>query len=104
MGALFDPVNHARGGVRWGLVAHTIAMFSLVTVYTAMTLDIQSLCYVDDREFPGVGSALPPGPIGYRFLLLSKPINIIADSTFLLNNWLADGLMASSTPHNYPGV
>jgi hypothetical protein len=55
MGALLNPVNRARGGIKWGLVAHTAAMFSFVTIYTAMTLDIQSISYIDNRDFPGDG-------------------------------------------------
>jgi hypothetical protein len=30
------PVNRTRGGIKWGLVAHTAAMFSFVTIYTAI--------------------------------------------------------------------
>ena len=95
MGSLLDPVNRARGGIKWGLVVHTVAMFSIVTVYTAITLDIQSISFIDNREYPGssTDSAVPPGPIGYQYLLHSKPIGITPTPMLVLNNWLSDGLL-----------
>ena len=53
MGALCSPANGMRGGIKWGLVAHTLAMFSLVTISVAMNCDIQSISYIEDRKFPG---------------------------------------------------
>jgi hypothetical protein len=94
MGALFNPVNRAMEGIRWGLVAYTVAMFSIVTTLIAMNLDIQSISYVDNRAFPGSDVA-PPGPFGYQFTLYSKPFSIIPNFLFPLNNWLADGLLVS---------
>lgn len=73
-------------------------MFSFVTVFTATNLDIQSISYIDNREFPGmdgVGSVLPPGPLGYQFFIYSKSISIGRSLMFLLSNWLADGLLVS---------
>jgi hypothetical protein len=94
MAALLNPVNRARGGVKWPLVAHTLAMFSFVTIYTALNLDIQSISYIDNREFPGV-DGIPPGPFGYQFSIYYKAIYIIPGVTFSLNGWLADGLLVS---------
>ena len=96
MVSLSNPINRMRGGIKWGLVAYTLAMFSFVTVFTATNLDIQSISYIDNRQFPGVGSMLPPGPLGYQFLIYSKAISISRSLMFLLNNWLADGLLVSS--------
>ena len=59
-----------------------------------MNLDIQSVSYIDNREFPG-NDALPPGPLGYQYLIYSKAISIVPNLMFLLNNWLADGLLVS---------
>ena len=94
MEALFSPCYRTRGGVRWGLVAYTVTTFSFVTIFTAMNLDIQSVSYIDNREFPG-NDALPPGPLGYQYLIYSKAISIVPNLMFLLNNWLADGLLVS---------
>ena len=82
-------------GIRWGLVAHTVAMFSIVTTNTAMSLHVQSLSYIDNREFPGTYGALDPGPLGYQLLIYSRPINAVPYIMFFLNNWLADGLLVS---------
>ena len=96
IGALFNPVNRTERGVKWGLVAHTTAMFSFITVYTATGLDLQSISYINKRAFPGVDGVLSPGPLGYQFLIYSNAINVVPTLMFQLNNWLADGLLVSS--------
>ncbi|KAF9652147.1 hypothetical protein BDM02DRAFT_3183873 [Thelephora ganbajun] len=93
MGALFDPVNRRSGGVRWGLVAYSVAMFSFVTIFTAMNLNVQSISFIDNREFPGVKDVLPPGPLGYQLEIYSNVLSIVPNLMFLFNNWLADGLL-----------
>ena len=92
MGALFDPSNRARGGIKWGLVAHTAAMFSFATAYAAMSFNIQSISFIDNRNFPGTAGDMPPGPVGYQFLIHSKAIGIAPTPMILINGWLADGL------------
>ena len=89
MGTLLGPANRTRGAVKWGLVAHTIAMFSSVTVYTGISLDIHSYSYIDIREFPN-------GPLLYQ--LTGTPVwaNAVPSVAFSLNQWLADGLLVSS--------
>lgn len=92
MGSLFSTVYRTREGIRWGLVAYTSTMFSFVTIFTAMNLDIQSVSYIDNRAFPGTDQ-IPPGPLGYQYLVYSKAISIVPNLMFLLNNWLADSLL-----------
>jgi len=93
LAALFNPANRRGRSVKWGLVVYTVAMFSIVTVFTAMNDNIQSISYIDNREFPGDGDTIPPGPLGYQLFIYSKPLTIIPNLMFLLNNWLADGLL-----------
>jgi hypothetical protein len=78
-------------------VAHTIAMFSFVTIYTAITLNIQSISFIDNREFSGTShdSVIPPGPLGYQWFIFSTPISIVPTPMLFLNNWLTDGLLVS---------
>ena len=90
MGTLLDPANRTRGGVKWGLVAHTAAMFSFVSIYTAVSLDLQPISYINNREFPA-------GPLLYQFFVSTKGVNIIPNIMYPLNQWLADGLLVSST-------
>ena len=97
IGALFNPENRARGGTKWPLVAHTAAMFSFATIYTATSLSLQSDSYIDNREFPGVDGLVPPGPLGYQLALYYKAIVLVPNLMVLLNNWLADGLLVSTT-------
>jgi hypothetical protein len=68
-------------------------MFSFVTVYIGMCLDLQSLSYIDDRAFPGEGKVIPQGPFGFQELLSNHPDNVVPNIMFLLNSWLADGLL-----------
>ena len=98
MVALFNPVHRRPGEyIKWGLVSYTAAMFSLATVQTALSLDIQSISYIDNREFPGVEDLqIPPGPFGYQWFISPDVINIVPSVVFALSNWLADGLLVSS--------
>lgn len=90
MAPLFNRTNRST---KWALVAHTTVMFSLATVFIAVELNILSISYIDNREFPGVDRVFPPGPLGYRSLIYSEPINLVPGIMFLLNSWLADGLL-----------
>lgn len=92
MTALLNPVNQTRGGVKWALVVHTGAMFSFVTIYTAINLAVQSISYIDNRDFTGAPQS-PPGPFGYQFYISPEAISIIPSVVFVMNNWLADGLL-----------
>jgi hypothetical protein len=93
MGALFNSAHRRRGGIKWGLVSYTVVMFAFVTVFTAMNDHAQSISYIDNREFPGVEGVFPPGPLGYQLSIYSNVLSIIPNLMFLLNNWLADGLL-----------
>ena len=97
MSALLDPVNRTKGEINWKFMAHTAAMFSFATIYIAMNLNIQSISFVDNREFPGITTSdvLPPGPVGYQWFLRSKPIGVATTPMIVLNNWLANGLLVS---------
>ena len=95
MGVLFDPANRRMGGSKWGFVVHSVAMFSFATIYIAMSINIQSISFIDNREFPGISDAIPPGPVGYQFFIHSKAIGIAPTPMILINSWLADGLLVS---------
>ena len=92
MSALFNPIYRRGEGINWGLVSFTVVMFSLATVCTTMNLDINSISYIDNREYPG-GGGTAPGPLGYIATVFYKAINIVPNTAFVLNNWLADGLL-----------
>ena len=89
-------LDHRTGrGVSWGLMAYTIAMFLFVTVYNVTTLNLQSLSFIDNRGFPGVENVSPPGPLGYQQFIYSEAIGIVPEVMWLLNTWLANGLLVS---------
>ena len=95
MGALLHPVNYTKGEIKWGLVAHIVGMFTFATVSTVMNLNLQSICYINDREFPGINDVLPPGPLAYQRFIYSRAISVVPNAAFILNTWLADGLLVS---------
>ena len=95
MAALLDPAHRRREGIKWGLVTYTMAIFSFVTIFTAMNLNVQSVSYIDNREYPGDNGFLP-GPLGYQLLIGTNIISIIPTIAFLFNYWLADGFLVGS--------
>ena len=90
--ALLNPVHRRGKGVRWWLIFHTVAMFSFVTVYTAMNLHIQFKSFTDNRQDYGRYSR----PLGYQNYTRVTILGLIPNVMFNLNNWLADGLLVSS--------
>ena len=102
MAALLNPVHRKGEGIKWGLVSYTVATFSLATVLTAIHLHIQSICYIDGRGFVDPLGLRPPGPVGYRGHIWSVPLTIVPTAVFLLNNWLADGLLVSYLDNAVP--
>lgn len=96
IGALLNPVNRAKRGVKWGLVVHTAAMFSVLTLGGALAFDSLSLCYIDDRDFYG---GAYPGPNGYRWHLYTMAITIVPSVMFYLNTFLADGFLVCFLPN-----
>lgn len=68
-------------------------MFSFLTINCCTNFVIQSISYIDNREFTREGAY--PGPFVYQLYIYSEPINIVPSVMFYLNNWLADGLLVS---------
>ena len=96
MAALFNPVYRRGDRVKWGLISYTVAIFSSLAIHNAVVFKIQSICYIDNRNFPGGDGGLPPGPLGCQLFTDSGALNLIAYITFLFNGSLADGLLVSS--------
>jgi hypothetical protein len=95
MGALFNPIDRAKG-IKWGLVAHTTAlMFSFVTIYTAHGLDLQSISYIDNREFPTSTACYLLDLLDTSSSSTPTPSTLCPTLMFQFNNWLADGLLVS---------
>lgn len=96
MDALLNPIDRTGRGIKWGLVAHTLAMFSVATITIGTGLNLQSHAYIDNREFFSSNGSVP-GPYGYKQLVYTKPISLIPNNMFQVNQWLADGLLVSFT-------
>ena len=80
--------------VRWGLVAHTVALFFLATAGLAIETNTGSISYIDNRIFSD-GGELPPGPSGYWISTGTSRAAAFSTATFPLSQWLADGLLVS---------
>ena len=91
MGVLLSPANPVKRGVKLALVSHTVAMFAFLTIPVGLNANSLSVCYINDREYPGNESL--PGPIAYNYVLERKTETFVFDAMFPLNQWLADGLL-----------
>ena len=96
MVALLNPVSCRGAPIKWGLTSYTVVMFLLAIVGAAMSLDILSISYIDNREFPGAEGVIFPGPLGYQLFISPEALSIIPNVMLTLSNWLADGLLVSS--------
>jgi len=94
--ALFNPVYRRGQGIKWGFVSFTVIMFSLATVQTAINLNLLSISYIDNRDYPGVEGESAPGPMGYQGTVSLEPVNVIPYAAIPMNSWLADGLLVGS--------
>ena len=93
MTALLKPADRREEGVKWWLVFYTVAMFSFVTVRTALNLHMESTSLIDNRQdIPGD----TPGPLVYQLIIRRMPLGLTSSSMFNVNNWLADGLLVSA--------
>ena len=104
--ALLSPAHRRGDPIKWGLVSYTALIFSLMTIQITTELYVQSLSYIDNREFPG-DDVSPPGPYGYQTHIAPEGIVVMQNVPFVLNNWLADGLLVSSlfdAAVTHPGV
>ena len=99
MAELRNPVYRREEGIKWGFIFYTLAMFSFVTVYTAMNLHIQSKSFIDNREGGGhlTSTVSNSGPLYYQYNIRGTTLGLIPNVMFTLNNWLADGLLVSSS-------
>jgi len=97
--ALLNPVHRRGEGIKWWLISHTVAMFSFVTVYTAVNLHIQSEAFIDNRKdykYASDPTVVGSGPLRYQYNIRNTALGLIPNTMFNLNNWLADGLLVSS--------
>jgi hypothetical protein len=65
-------------------------MFSFATVLTAMQLNNRL------NKQSNLGLLIAPAPIGLGWPEYSVVLTVIPNLMFVLNNWLADGLLVSS--------
>ena len=93
MTALFNPVYRKGEPIKpWWLVCYTVVWFSLATVLMGVNIDLLSIAYIDNREFPGFDGNLPPGPYGYQLFTTLGVLNVTTNVMFVLS------LLRSSLP------
>ena len=95
--ALLDPVYGTKKAIKWGLVTHTVAMFSVLTISCTLKRNLFLISYIDNREFSGAGPEAPSGPLEYpAFAHLEATAFVPSLILFRFDQWLADGLLVSS--------
>jgi len=107
MVALLNPVTRRGEGIKWGLVSHTAIMFWCATITTGVNQHLISNSFIDNREFPGFGGALPPGPVGYLLIARPAALSIIPNLASLVSYWLADSILVGRVFNpvpTHPGV
>ena len=90
MSVLLNPINRTRGGIKL-LVAHTVAMFSMVTAFTVIYLNAQHVSYTSTQ------TCGPYSPLGQETTFLYSGPGHAFRFLFPLNQSLADGLLVSDT-------
>ena len=93
MTAPFNPVYRKEQPIKpWWLVCYTIVIFSLATVLMGVNIDLLSIAYTDNREFPGFDGNLPPGPYGYQLFITPGALNVATNVMFVLSQFLRSSL------------
>ena len=97
MSALLNPVYRTKKAVKWGLVTHTVTMFSVLTIGMTINRRTFSTAYIDNRGVH-IADPYPSGPLEY----LKSPnsalqtMQTIAFLSSPIKQWLIDGLLVSS--------
>ena len=91
--ALFNPVYRKEQPVKpWWLVCYTVVMFSLASVLMGVNIDLLSIAYIDNREFPGFDGNLPSGPYGYQLFTTLGVLGVATNVMFVLSQLLRSSL------------
>lgn len=98
LGATFSSTNRARVGTNWDLLSYCIAMFSFVTMYIAMDLNLHPF-FTLTPENSLETTKHPRAAFGYQWPIHSSELFIVPDFVFMLDNWLVDGPLVSSFLH-----
>ncbi|TRM69184.1 hypothetical protein BD626DRAFT_544008 [Schizophyllum amplum] len=65
------------------LLVYICVIFGLGTLYMGGLLKFTQLCFIDQREYPG-------GPSAYEDDMFSIPVDMLANVTLVICNWLCD--------------
>ena len=102
MDALFNSVNCPRRLIKWPLVAHTVAMFSILAVAAVIYVNARLVSYIDNQRFTGDDSLPFPGPLLYRDYIYSQANGVVLNIMIFLNACLANGLLVRSAFSSVP--
>ena len=69
-------------------IGYLTVLLILGTLYVVSDTRLVELAYVDHADFPG-------GPVAYALQEYSSPIEQLGNASYVVTNWLADGLMVS---------
>ena len=102
MDALFNAANCPRRSIKWPLVAHAVAMFSILAVSAVIYINARLVSYIDNQRFTGDNGLEFPGPLLSRDYIYSQANSVVLNITIFLNACLADGLLVRSAFNSVP--
>ena len=82
--ALLNPIHRREERITWGLVSYAVVMFLLVTVGNAVHPYLQSISFINNRDFPGIEGVVDPGPLVYQLFVAPKVLGIVPSVSFTL--------------------
>jgi hypothetical protein len=101
MVSLLDPASSMKPGIKWGLVAHTVTMFVVLTMSVVINLGSVPPSWIDYRYYPGNDETFP-GPVGYQVITWDGAINVVARVLLPFGQFLVDGLLVG--PATRPAI
>ncbi|KAL0059241.1 hypothetical protein AAF712_014019 [Marasmius tenuissimus] len=80
-------LSSSNKNMRIPMLIYVAFMFALGTIFTALNLNGLQDRYIQFRNFP------EGGPLGYGLSQFSSWRSILANTVYIVSNWLADGLL-----------
>ncbi|EPQ61278.1 hypothetical protein GLOTRDRAFT_125003 [Gloeophyllum trabeum ATCC 11539] len=81
---LLDRRSSPKSNLRW--LVYVSLLFVVATVQVGASIKFMQMTWIDNRNFPG-------GPAMYIQMVFSAWINTVSNVAYVINNFLADGLL-----------
>lgn len=85
---LATQTNRKNGRKNVPLIVYITLIVLLSTLFMGSLAAFTQLAFIDNRNYPG-------GPAQYMTDMFSIPVDEVGNVSFVLTNWLCDGLIVS---------